>query len=122
MNATATKTEQSDFPFIIFKEVASAMWPGIGMYRARYCAGTELYGEWSDKAAAEQVSYMPNASKFERVTKATWDAARAGQMNGWCEESDADAFVYREPLTEEGRAIAAADRIIEADHAPKVPA
>jgi hypothetical protein len=99
------ETAQSDFPFIIFKEVATLPWPGIGMYRARYWAGTELYGEWSDKNAQEQIDRNGLPGRYERVTRATWEAAQAGEMHGWCEESDPEAFVYAEPLTEEACAV-----------------
>ncbi len=101
----ATTETTSPFPFIIFKEVAILPWPGIGMYRARYWAGTELYGEWSDANAQEQVDRNGLPGRYERVNRATWEAAQAGQMHGWCEESDVGAFVYAEPLTEEGRAV-----------------
>lgn len=89
--------------FIIFKEVATLAWPGVGMYRARFFAGTELHGEWSDKAAAEQVANMANAAGYERVDQDRWEDAKAGRLNGWCETSDAGAKVHLQPLSEAGR-------------------
>ncbi len=100
--------------YVIFKDVASLSWPGIGMFRARYFAGTELYGEWSDTNAAECVK-RSRFTKFERCDRETWLAAQTGQMNGWAETSDAEAVVHPLPLTDAGRhALAQHEKALEA--------
>lgn len=81
--------------YTIFKEVATMSWPGTKLYRARYFPGTDLYGEWSEKAAAATVERsFSNHAKFERCDRETWLAAHNGGMNGWCTKSVVDAFVH----------------------------